>query len=215
MAICGVDEAGKGAVLGPLVVAGVSCRSLEDCLGLGIRDSKELSRRQREKLFAMIEDRFLTALAVIPPAEIDAARPGMSLNRRVAKAHAEVIAHLAVPTAYVDACDVNASRYARMVGAHLPPGIAVVAEHSADKRYAIVGAASIVAKVNRDRAIDRLKEEYGDIGSGYPSDATTIDFLKAYMQAEGKAPPFARKSWKTITSLSLQLEQSRITSFPG
>ncbi len=213
MTICGVDEAGKGAVLGPLVVAGVSCQSTEDCLGLGIRDSKELSRRQREKLYTVIEDRFRTALTVVLPEEIDATRPWMSLNRRVAKAHAGVIAQLAVTTAYVDACDVDALRYARMVREHLAPNVAVVSEHSADKRYAIVGAASIVAKVNRDWAIDRLKEEYGNIGSGYPSDADTIAFLKAYMQSEGTAPPFARKSWKTVANLSRQLEQSRISAF--
>ena len=73
----------------------------------------------------------------------------------------------------------------------------VVAEHKADEKYPIVSAASIIAKVTRDGIIESYKEEYGEIGSGYPSDPKTINFLKRYVEEFGELPKIARKSWKT------------------
>ena len=73
----------------------------------------------------------------------------------------------------------------------------MVAEHRADRTYVVVSAASIIAKVERDRAVERLREAHGDFGSGYPSDDQTIAYLKSWVEREGKEPSFARKSWKT------------------
>ena len=211
-AVCGVDEAGKGAVFGPLVVAAVGCGSPEECSGLGLRDSKELTRLQRERLYTVITERFEIAVKVIPPEEIDRIRQRMSLNLCVAMAHAEVIQRLNSRTAYVDACDVNAMRYGLTVHTYLDimPEVTVLSEHGADKKYPIVSAASIIAKVNRDWAIDRLREEHGEIGSGYPSDPTTIAFLEDYISRKGVAPPFARKTWKTVTNIYDRESQSTL-----
>jgi ribonuclease HII len=84
-----------------------------------------------------------------------------------------------------------------------------VAEHKADSRYPIVSAASIIAKVTRDREVKKIERELGiTIGSGYPSDETTIDAIKANM---GNAQLFnhIRRYWKTMD----RIKQTRLTSF--
>jgi ribonuclease HII len=210
--ICGVDEAGKGPVLGPLVVAGVSCRSMDDFQEIPVKDSKLLSRRQREELYDEIVDRFPCAVIVIDARKIDRIRTRMTLNRCVAEAHAAVIDQLRPATAYVDACDVNAPRYAAMVGEHLVTPCRIVSEHSADRTYPVVSAASIVAKVRRDRAIDELKREYGEIGSGYPSDPETILYLEQYIARHRRPPACARASWRTVGNLIADAEQQPLVS---
>ncbi|MCI4436683.1 MAG: ribonuclease HII, partial [Ignisphaera sp.] len=67
-----------------------------------------------------------------------------------------------------------------------------------DSKYIAVSAASIVAKVLRDWHIDQLKKVYGDIGSGYPSDKKTVEWLQNYYKEFGELPSVVRKSWKTI-----------------
>lgn len=199
--ICGVDEAGKGSVLGPMVVAAIGCRATEDLATLPIRDSKALRPKQREALYEILLRDFGISIVTIDAAGIDDARSRMSMNECVAELHAEALAGLRPESAYVDACDVNAERYGRAVAARLDFPCDIVAEHRADARYKIVGAASVVAKVTRDRAIRDLAEQYGEIGSGYPSDPTTIEFLKSYIQDYGNPPPCARRSWKTVANL--------------
>ena len=199
--ICGVDEAGKGSVLGPMVVAAVGCQRVDDLADLPIRDSKALRPRQREALYEVLTREFSIAIVSIDASGIDEARGRISMNTCVAELHADVIRRLRPDCAYVDACDVNAERYGRTVTALLDFPCEVVAEHRADARYMVVGAASIVAKVTRDRAIQELEERYGNIGSGYPSDPVTIEFLRGYIRDHGNPPPCARRTWKTVANL--------------
>ena len=211
--ICGVDEAGKGAVLGPMVVAAVACREDAECRAVGARDSKELSPLQRARLFPEITARFRYTVISYPPDEIDALRKRMTLNDLLASAHAEVISRLGPDIAYVDACDVDARRYGRRVRSLLRSSCRVVSEHSADGKYAVVGAASIVAKVTRDGAIAALAAEHGEIGSGYPSDPETVAHLKAYLHTHHHPPPYARRSWATITDLQAAREQRKLGEY--
>lgn len=211
--ICGVDEAGKGAVLGPLVVAAVACREDAECREVGARDSKQLSPLQRARLFQEITTRFRYAVISYSPGDIDAHRKRMTLNDFMASAHAEVISRLAPDTAYVDACDVDARRYGRRVKALLRSPCRVVSEHSADGKYAVVGAASIVAKVTRDRAIAMLAEEHGQIGSGYPSDPATVAHLEEFFRVHHHPPPYARLSWATIADLRAQQGQRKLGEY--
>lgn len=199
--ICGVDEAGKGSVLGPMVVAAVGCRATEDLAALPIRDSKVLRPKQREALYEILFRDFSIAIVTIDAAGIDDARSRMSMNECVAELHAEALTGLRPEYAYLDACDVNAERYGRTVAAHLDFPCAIVAEHRADARHKIVGAASVIAKVTRDRAIREIGEQYGKVGSGYPSDPVTIEFLRGYIREYGNPPPCARRSWKTVANL--------------
>ena len=211
--ICGVDEAGKGSVLGPMVISGVGVRSLDLIDGLGLRDSKQLSPEARKRLFAVIKKKCRVATVVIPAEEIDAIRRQMTMNACVARAHAAVIARLAPEIVYVDACDVNPFRYAEMVRGHLPADCEIVSEHHADNTYPVVSAASIVAKVTRDKEIAKFAKKYGKIGSGYPSDPETVAYLTSYIDKYRVPPPIARKSWKTVSALLAQKSQSSLSTF--
>ena len=211
--LCGVDEAGKGAVLGPMVVAAAGVSDVAHLDSITIRDSKILTRRKREELFSRLTEMCLYHVVYVFPCEIDASRPLISMNLIVARAHAACVAALNPGTAYLDACDVNAARYADTVQSLLPYPCTLVSEHRADATYPIVGAASIIAKVLRDRVIADLALEYGDIGSGYPSDKKTIRFLTDYIREHGSSPSCARSSWKTVASLLEKETQSSIFEF--
>jgi len=208
-----VDEAGKGSVLGPMVVAAVGVPSVDVFSDLEVNDSKLLSSRMREHLYTIIRKRFRVAMVRIDAHEIDEIRKGMTMNACVARAHAQVIDKLSPTLAYVDACDVNAIRYAGMVKSHLEQACEIVSEHHADQTFKVVSAASIVAKVTRDRAIAALSKKYGEIGSGYPSDPVTIAFLSAYIDEHKTPPPIARKSWNTVITMVGKKQQSYLSEF--
>ena len=171
-----------------MVVAAVGARSADVFSDLGVKDSKRLTPKERERLFPLIKKRCMVATVVIPADEIDAIRREMTMNTCVARAHAQVIQKLAPDTAYVDACDVNPLRYAETVRSHLNIACEIVSEHHADDTFPIVSAASIIAKVTRDREIVKLAKKYGEIGSGYPSDPITIAYLSVYID-EHRVPP--------------------------
>jgi ribonuclease HII len=211
--ICGVDEAGKGSVLGPMVVAAVGVADEASLADLGLKDSKLLSEKERERLYPLIRKRCKVATVKLDAHEIDAIRNEMTLNQAVARAHARVISKLSPTCAYVDACDVNIFRYAEMVRCNLEKECEIVSEHHADQKYAVVSAASIIAKVTRDRAVRTLAKKYGEIGSGYPSDPVTIRYLSGYIDEHRLPPPIARKSWKTVSALLAKKSQSSLGDF--
>lgn len=211
--ICGVDEAGKGSVLGPMVVAAVGVANEAIIADLGLKDSKLLSEKERERLYPLIKKHCRVAILKLDAQEIDAVRNEMTLNQAVARAHAKVISKLAPSCAYVDACDVNIFRYAEMVRCHLEKDCEIVSEHHADEKFAVVSAASIIAKVTRDRAIKTLSKKYGEIGSGYPSDPVTIRYLSGYIDTHRIPPPIARKSWKTVSNIIAKKTQSSLGDF--
>ena len=211
--ICGIDEAGKGSVLGPMVVAGVLAPDMAVMALTGVADSKTLSRKRRELLYETITNTFATACTIISAQDIDRFRAEISMNDIVARAHADVIRKLPCATAYVDACDVNALRYGKTVSGYLGGMCLIVSEHKADARFPVVSAASVVAKVIRDRCIDELHEEFGNFGSGYPSDPYTVQFLETYIQ-EFRRPPFcARLSWETTRKIQDRILQPSLFDF--
>jgi ribonuclease HII len=210
---CGVDEAGKGAVLGPLVVAAVACRTPRDLDGIPVKDSKALRPEERTRLYDLITARLPFAVLVIDAPDIDILRRCGSMNLLMARAHAQVIGKIRPHRAYVDACDVIASRYGRTVAACLDFPCRILAEHHADENRPVVSAASIVAKVTRDRIIDDLALSFGEIGSGYPSDRRTIAFLEQYIRDHGTPPSCARTSWETVRTLVCRAEQSDLSRY--
>lgn len=210
---CGVDEAGKGAVIGPLVVAGVGCSDDPGLSGIAVRDSKTLSPRMREELFEEIAGRCTYRTIILSAEEIDRFRSTAGMNELMAKSHAGVIRALVPAVAYVDACDVNAARHGRSVAAYLDHTCKVFSSHRAEDRYPLVAAASIIAKVTRDREIGSMRDRWGEIGSGYPSDPVTISFLMDYIESTGEPPACARWSWKTVTALIGRREQRSLSDF--
>jgi ribonuclease HII len=214
-AVGGIDEAGRGSILGPMVVAGVSAepKALAELREMGVKDSKAVRPEKRRALYDEIVQRSLCVHWVaVHPREIDKyvtyGRKYRRLNYLEAMHMAAVIGMLGAGLVFVDAPDTNPRRFSRELSEMLDPCPKIVAEHRADVTYVVVGAASIIAKVERDRAVERLREENGDFGSGYPSDRRTINYLKEYVRKEGSQPPFARSSWKTwrrilVTTLDL------------
>ena len=211
----GADEAGKGPVLGPMVAAAV--RAEPSVLPGGLADSKRLSPARREELDAALrDDDVRVATAVVPVSRID--DPETDMNTLGVAAQAEALAAVADEgdDAVVDAADVSESRFGRRVTEALAAaGVAVnvTAEHGADDAHAVVSAASVVAKVERDRLVADLEAEYGDVGSGYPSDPTTRAFLADYVAEHGDLPACARRSWSTCEDLLARAEQSALDEF--
>ncbi len=198
--ICGVDEAGKGPVMGPMVVAAVSVENAELVENLGFKDSKLLSSQRRLKLFNLIKQNYSYEIEIINVEKIDEYRMKNQLNLLNRKAFEKVISKLNPNVAYVDAADVNEERFGREIKINLtnPNDTDVISMHKADSMIPVVAAASIVAKQTRELEIKKLKKEIGDFGSGYPSDERTIKFLKSYFHDNSRWPPGTRKSWKTI-----------------
>jgi ribonuclease HII len=208
--ICGVDEAGRGPVIGPLVIAGVLAggEELESLTAMGVKDSKMLSTEEREGLYKRITGRFQCQSVKIPARELDSLMARKSLNKVEAELFANVINDLGAKTVFIDAADVNCRKFQLMVQGHLSSSPNLVVEHKADERYPIVSAASIVAKVERDREIKELHKHFGDFGSGYSSDPRTQRFLARFFTEHRSFPDCVRKKWKTTARASnLKLEE--------
>jgi len=189
-------------MLGPLVIAGISLnkKNLRKLSSLGVKDSKKLSPKLRESLYKQIikivDDYYI---AKIPPRSIDASVKKHCLNGLEAKYMAKVVLKLNSNISYVDSCDVNPQRFGKEIS-RLSDNHKIKSYHHADSRFVVVSAASILAKVTRDRAIAKLRKNY-DLGSGYPSDSLTVKFVTKYYKKNHKMPNFVRKSWKPVQKI--------------
>lgn len=216
MFIAGVDEAGRGPVLGPIVIAGVLMREedIPELVKLGVKDSKMLQPQKRETLAdEILKLAVKVEMRVVAPKEIDNAKAdGVKLNRLEARCFAEIINQLQPDVAYVDAADINPERFAHMIREKLEVDTKLISQHKADCEFPIVGAASILAKVERDRRIDELKR-FGNVGSGYCHDPKTISFLREWVEEYGKLPSFVRHSWITAKRILEEKKQAVLDSF--
>ncbi len=205
--ISGIDEAGRGAVLGPLIIAGISIQKedMHYLYEIGIKDSKLLSRQKREKLERKIREvAKKIIIKKIEPQQIDNALfTGKSLNKLELEYFGKIIMELRPKIVYVDAPDVNLKHVSDVLKTYTEKTTRIISEHKADQKYLIVSAASIIAKVYRDNQIDLLKKEWGEIGAGYPASKKTIEFIKNYYKMHKKFPEIVRKSWKTIEKIKL------------
>ncbi|WP_135612390.1 ribonuclease HII [Methanococcoides sp. AM1] len=211
MKIVGIDEAGKGPVIGPMCIGGVRIdKSKSNALkNLGVADSKKLSPKKRVHLASQIkkyaDDYFVFEVS---PDQIDELRKLMTMNEIMVLGFGSVIENLPGDEIYVDAADVKEERFGRRLLENYlknhPDTTApkIVSKHGADDLFPVVSAASIVAKVRRDELIEELKKEIGvDFGSGYPSDPKTKQFLKDWYDEHGSLPDIVRHSWKTAQNI--------------
>lgn len=217
MLIAGVDDAGRGSTIGPLVIAGVLLdkKNLPRLTRLGVRDSKQLSPGKRERLAEEIEKIALKHHVIkLSPAQIDkvveTGKRLHKLNWLEAQTMAKVISTLQPDVAYVDAADVLADRFRTDIVENLEFKVQIISEHKADVTYPIVSAASIIAKVKRDQAISELRDAYGDFGCGYATDPKTLQFLENLISELGSYPDFVRKSWKTAKRLKEKAKQTKL-----
>ncbi|MCW7069292.1 MAG: ribonuclease HII [Methanophagales archaeon] len=200
----GIDEAGRGPVIGSLFVAGVL--NFEGLGVLGVRDSKKLSSKRREQLAKLIENATEVQVMELTAKEIDERRKSQSMNEITVDLFARIIELLHPDRVYVDAADVNPERFASNLRKKCnirERDIEIISEFKADENYPVVSAASIVAKVHRDKSIRELATEIGaEIGSGYPADPRTIQFLNRLLKEQkDNIPDCVRQSWKTFERL--------------
>ena len=215
--ICGVDESGRGPVIGPLVVCGVLIEEKDESKlkEIGVKDSKLLTPKQRESMFEQIKKAVKDYKLVIAPAEqVDYALNSdeLNLNKLEAQKMAEAINELKPDKVFVDCPSNNIPAFVDYLKLHLKnKDVEIVAEHKADVKYLIVGAASILAKVTRDAEIKKIREKIGiDFGSGYPSDPKTVEFLNKNWD---KYPSIFRKSWASYKRVVKAQKQRNLGDF--
>jgi ribonuclease HII len=211
MIVAGIDEAGKGPVIGPMVVClfEVEEEKLAELKKAGATDSKLLSEKRREEILERLENLGRARLLVISAAELDAR--GESLNTFEIGKMAQLISMSRAEKIWIDSIEANGKKLGEKVLARISgrkPEI--IAKPKADRDFPIVGAASIAAKVRREKEIEKLKKEYGDFGSGYPSDPRTKAFLKRFLAEKGFLPAIVRKSWATTERLLGDYKQSKL-----
>ncbi len=204
---CGVDEAGRGPVIGPMVVS-IVCGDPDDFRRMGARDSKALSPQARERLYGkIIENSRFHMIRIISASELNALMDRINLNQIEEQAYSGLISESPFGCEhYVDSFDVDENRLSRKLSEMT--GRKVVCRHRADSLYPAVSAASILSKVTRDREIEKLSERYGNLGSGYPADPVTREFILASLRQGKDISGITRTHWKTFKDL---LKESRST----
>ncbi len=200
--------------MGPLVVAAVMIKSDKPLREMQVRDSKQLPRSKREELAPKIREVAKVEVIVVPAEAIDALRDEMSLNVLEAQLFASLLDKMAPQKAYVDAADVVEDRFKQMIESHIGCEPEIICEHSADKTYPVVMAASIIAKTVRDDLIDEIQKGFSEpIGSGYAHDVVTRKFLEGYIRKNGCFPPNTRKSWKTAKEIYALTKLTKLTDW--
>ena len=223
MLILGIDDAGRGPLIGPMILAGVLVtKEQEKALKkIGVADSKLLSHKTRVELEKKIKEKATKTKAVIVPAyDIDSALlSGTNLNTLEAKKTAEIINDITkgkkvLIKVIVDCPSNNISKWRNTLMKYIknPSYLEVICEHKADYNHPSVSAASILAKVTREEEMDKLRKKYPDIGSGYPSDPLTQEFLKKNGKKLANEGIF-RKTWQTWKSLFPEKSQKTFGDF--
>ena len=214
--LCGIDEAGRGPVIGPLVTAGVVIDSADEAKlkKLGVKDSKLILPKKREELYGKIVEIVKRhEIITLSPQDIDSALidPDTNLNWLEADTTAEVVNKLKPEKVIVDCPSNNIEEYSDYIRKKLNVDCELVAEHKADLNHVVVAAASILAKVTRDKMIEEIKKEVGqDIGSGYPADPVTKAFIS---ENYDKHPNIFRKTWQTYKDIVAKKEQKGLDEF--
>ncbi|MBX4212282.1 ribonuclease HII [Candidatus Pacearchaeota archaeon] len=222
MLVIGIDDAGRGPLIGPMILAGVLMEEDVEALlkAKGVRDSKTLTHPARVRLAEIIKSHSLGSYAVKAfPNEIDhAIHSGINLNTLEAMKAGEIINNLNTEKetikVIIDCPSVNIKAWTEKVIEFIkhPSNLAIVCEHKADVNHPSVSAASILAKVVREEEVAKLKKQYGEIGSGYPSDPFTKEFVKTHGKKHKDSGIF-RKSWATWKSFFPEGKQSTLKKF--
>jgi len=215
--ICGIDEAGRGPVLGPLVVAGVCLESDAPLRQLNVRDSKKLTAERREQLAPEIEKLSRHEVIIVPAEDIDALRSQMTLNALEARLFASIIRKLRpADIVYVDSADTDELEFKKAIKRDLDFEVEIVSKHQADDLFPVVSAASILAKVRRDAEMRLLQKEFGvEVGSGYPADPITVAFMEQWIREKGVLPPHTRTTWDTARRLMSLSQTRKLDEFQG
>jgi ribonuclease HII len=222
MLVLGIDDAGRGPLIGPMMLAGVLIEEKDERIlkEEGVVDSKKLTHLVRLRRAETIKESAKGFHVVTTTAkQIDhSLHTGINLNTLEALKTAEIINKLNTKKeqikVIVDCPSVNTKAWKATLMQYLahPGNLEIYCEHKADVNHPSVSAASILAKVAREEAVAKLKEEYGEIGSGYPSDPYTIAFLKKNGKLLKDSGIF-RTTWATWKQLFPDAKQKTLEGF--
>ena len=210
----GIDEAGRGCVIGPLFLAGFLIPE-EDYLidrlnSLGVNDSKLLLPKKRDELARHIKKiAHGYKVTKVQPSLIDK----YSINDLEIKFSAQLINKFSPHRIYLDvpASGTGVKKYCQAIGSLcLAPSARIIGANKMDSTNVLVAAASILAKSEREKHIKILKKRYGDFGSGYPADPITIKWLKQWRKTKGDWPNIVRRKWSTLNTISISNFQTQI-----
>jgi ribonuclease HII len=215
--IGGVDEAGRGSIIGPLVVAGISFKkaNISGLRKIGVKDSKALTPKCRASLFVQLKE-MANSICIykIDCNVVDDNVCSKRLNKLEAQTMAHIINNLHADKVYVDSCDVNPNRYEDYIRSYLPAlKLKLYSMHHADSINIVVSAASIVAKITRDEEIEKIRKTHCNIGSGYPCDDKTMGFIRDWVSKYKCPPNFARKSWRPLKQMLEEIQQYKLSQF--
>jgi len=216
----GIDDAGRGPVIGPMVLAGclIDEKIARKFKKLGVRDSKQLTPKRREFLAQKIKEEVKDFEIVLADAdEINSKQDsGINLNMLEAIKAAKIINKINKDSqrikVVVDCPSTSIVKWKDFLRTKIKnlANLEIVCEHKADKNHVSVSAASILAKSAREKEMDKLKERYGDeIGSGYTSDPTTTKFLTKNINKHKNSGIF-RKNWSTWKKAQEKSEQKKL-----
>ncbi|MEK6844183.1 MAG: ribonuclease HII [Nanoarchaeota archaeon] len=222
MLIMGVDDSGRGPIIGPMILAGVLIdkKSEEFLKKQGVKDSKQVLHPKRMQLARIIKELAVHYFIVKAyPEEIDGMiKKGTNLNTLEAMKCAEVINELNNKkdkiTVVVDCPSTNRSAWKNTLSTFIDneENLKILCEHKADVNHVVVSAASILAKVAREEEVEELKKKYGNFGSGYPADPLTKKFLEEHGERLKNSGIF-RRSWQTWKRLYPEKDQATLRGF--
>lgn len=218
MKVLGLDEAGRGPVIGSMFIGGFLADEVDvELKDLDVKDSKKLSDKKREGLRDKLEQYGDVFLKEVTASEVDDLREVMSLNEIEIQAFADVIERADPDKVIIDLPEPDAAKFISKLKRELPEKFSdreFVAEHEADDKYPVVSAASIAAKSARENHVEDLHQKYGyDFKSGYPHDKPTINFLETYLEEKGEMPPETRMSWSTAQRIVKESSQKGLEDF--
>ncbi len=215
--ILGIDEAGRGPVIGPMVICGAlfNEKDIGKLKELNVKDSKLLSKKRREELFDKIKEIAVDyEIIKIGPKEIDQRfQVNTNLNQLEALKFVDIINKLKPDVAIIDTPERNTEKFKNYLKRYLTHECELMCENFADTNHIEVGAASVLAKVTRDSSIEKIEKDIGEvIGAGYPSDPTTIKFVEKAMNKK-ELLKYVRKSWFTFQRLKEENEQTKLSKW--
>jgi len=218
--LLGIDDAGRGPVIGPMVLAGclINFKTRDEFKAIGVRDSKQLTQKRREFLEGIIKEKAKAfEIVVLNPEEIDKRNgEGLKLNELEGLAAVKIINKIndgkEKIKIVIDCPSPNRTKWRNFLIMKIEnlSNLEISCEHKADRNHVVVGAASILAKSERERQMNKLKEMYGkDMGSGYTSDPTTKKFLEKNIKNHNNKGIF-RKTWSTWKKAAHKSKQKKL-----
>jgi len=202
-----------------MVIAGVVIDSKYEkkLRAIGVKDSKELTPKRRTELAPKIEELCKTVIVLrVPACKIDSYRAKkINLDIIEAMKMAEIVNVCGAERIFIDSLESNPEKFKKRIQEYVTEnGADLIVENYSDETYPVVSAASVIAKVERDKVIEEIKRKVNfDFGVGYSHDKRTINFVKKLIEEKKQLPPYVRQSWVTTQVLQEAFWQRKLKDF--